>query len=153
MIEKIKIIRNSLLGMINDLSIEELNEIPAGFNNNIIWNLAHLTAAQQGMCYVRAGVPTSVSEEFIAPFRSGTKPEKFVDEDQAKTLKDILLSSLDQFETDRHNNLFDKYSAWKTRMGVEINNIDDALEFMLFHEGLHLGCIQSIKKIIKNKDL
>ncbi len=47
--KQIEILRNTrkhLLSFINDLSTEELNEIPQGFNNNIIWNLAHLTATQ-----------------------------------------------------------------------------------------------------------
>lgn len=151
MIEKLKITRRFLLTIVNELSTEELNEIPVGFNNNIIWNLAHLSAAQQGMCYVRAGVPTSVNESYLSPFKSGTKPEKFVDEEEVKILKGILLSSLEQFETDREDNLFDNYSAWKTRFGVEINNIDDALEFVLFHDGLHVGTIMAMKRIIKNR--
>lgn len=153
MIEKIKIARNSLLSTVAELSIEELNEIPAGFNNNIIWNLAHLTAAQQGMCYVRAGVPTGVSEEFITPFKSGTKPEKFVGENEVRALKEIFLSSLDQFEADYRKNLFANYSAWKTRAGIEINNIDDAIQFLFFHEGVHAGCIIAMKKLVKNKSL
>ena len=151
MIEKIKITRTYLLSIVDELSAEELNKIPAGFNNNIIWNLAHLTAAQQGMCYVRAGVPTSVDEEYLTPFKSGTKPEGFIDDGKIKVLKELLLTSLDQFETDRHTNLFDNYPAWKTRSGVAINNIDDAVEFILFHEGVHVGCIMAMKRIIKPK--
>lgn len=56
-IEIIRKTRVKLLEMLSDLSTDQLNKIPAGFNNNIIWNLAHLVAAQQGICYLRAGLP------------------------------------------------------------------------------------------------
>jgi hypothetical protein len=49
-IENIKTLRTTLLTLVENLTINQLNEVPEGFNNNIIWNLAHLTAAQQGVC-------------------------------------------------------------------------------------------------------
>ena len=38
-IETLKKVRANFLKVIGDLTIEQLNEIPAGFNNNVIWNL------------------------------------------------------------------------------------------------------------------
>ena len=55
-IEIIKLPRVHLLDVVKDLSIEQLNHIPDGFNNNIIWNLAHIVATQQNICYKRAGL-------------------------------------------------------------------------------------------------
>jgi len=46
-IERLKKTRIFLLDLIKDLTTEQLNEIPKGFNNNIIWNLGHLIASQQ----------------------------------------------------------------------------------------------------------
>ena len=48
-IETIRKTRSFLLDYIKELNIEQLNKIPAGFNNNIAWNLGHLVAAQQGV--------------------------------------------------------------------------------------------------------
>ena len=64
-IEIIKKTRVSLLELVKDLSTEQLNKIPDGFNNNIIWNLAHMIAAQQGVCYVRAGLAPVVGEKLV----------------------------------------------------------------------------------------
>ena len=49
--EILKLTRQYLLNDIKDLTVEQLNEVPAGFNNNIIWNVAHMLATQQGICY------------------------------------------------------------------------------------------------------
>jgi hypothetical protein len=56
---------------------------------------------------------------------------------------------LDELETDYNNNLFATYTAWNTRAGVEITNIDIALHFILYHEGLHEGIIGALKKFVK----
>jgi hypothetical protein len=51
--------RQLLLDQIAGLTTEELNQIPRGLNNNIIWNLAHLISGQQGIFYARAGLPAN----------------------------------------------------------------------------------------------
>jgi len=37
--------------MITPFSLEQLNKIPEGFNNNLIWNIAHCVVTQQLLCY------------------------------------------------------------------------------------------------------
>ncbi|MCW3116919.1 MAG: DinB family protein [Chitinophagaceae bacterium] len=138
-----------MLAGISDLSIDELNKIPTGFNNNIIWNLGHLVASQQGLCYLRAGIKPSADENFISAYRSGSKPEKFINNNELEIIKTLLLSTLDQFETDYRNNIFPNYNAWTTRYGVPLTTIDDALDFLPFHEGLHMGTIISLKRLVK----
>lgn len=73
-IERLRKIRSALLDATGDLTIDQLNRIPEGFNNNIIWNLAHLVSVQQGVCYLRAGEPLSVEESFYHAYKPGTRP-------------------------------------------------------------------------------
>ncbi len=148
-IERIKQIRTFLIESINDLSADELNEIPSGFNNNIVWNLGHLIAAQQGVCYVRAGVKPAVDEKYIILYKSGTKPGGFIAGNEAEIIKKLLISSLDLLQADYEDNVFASYLLWTTRYGAELSNIDDALQFLLFHEGLHSGSVIALKKLVK----
>lgn len=148
-IEIIRKTRRYLLDAIADLSNEALNEVPAGFNNNIIWNLGHLVVAQQGICYLRAGLPAKVSENLIAAFRPGTKPEGKVDEATIEEIKTLLFSTLDQLAEDYNNGLWQQYQTWSTRYGVEIDSIDAAINFIQFHEGLHSGHILALKRIVQ----
>jgi len=148
-IESIRKTRAFLLTSIGDLSIQELNKIPDGFNNNIIWNLGHLVASQQGICYIRAGLQPVIGENFVVKYKSGTKPEKFIDNDELDFIKNLLLSTLDQLESDYYNKTFSVYNSWTTRFGVELASIEDALNFLSFHEGLHLGTINSLRRLVK----
>ena len=148
-IEIIRKTRTFLLKNLEDLTIEQYNKIPEGFNNNVIWNLGHMIAAQQGVCYIRAGLAPRVGEDIINSFKSSTKPEKALGEDEIENIKTLLFSTLDQLEEDYNNKIFDGYTAWSTRYGVELANIDDAINFLPFHEGLHSGCIGGLKRLIK----
>lgn len=51
----LKKLRFAILKTIEQLPTEQLNKVPDGFNNNIIWNVAHLIASQQNLCYIKAG--------------------------------------------------------------------------------------------------
>lgn len=152
MIEKqLEIIREPRLKVIETLSaftLEQLNTVPAGYNNNIIWNLGHMIAAQQGVCYKRAGLDTWVRDEFFQRYKPDTKPEGPVDEEAFTTIKKLLVTSLDQFEHDYRNGIFTNYPTWTTRYGVEISSIDDAVAFLPFHEGLHIGYIMAMRKLV-----
>jgi hypothetical protein len=148
-IEIIRKTRSFLLKNLEGLTTEQYNKIPEGFNNNIIWNLGHLIAAQQGVCYIRAGLAPRVGEEIINSFKSGTKPEKDFSEAEIENIKSLLFSTLDQLEGDYNNNVFGGYTAWSTRYEVELAGIDDALDFLPFHEGLHSGCINTLKRLVK----
>jgi hypothetical protein len=147
-IEILKMPRLGILEQLKDLSIEQLNTVPAGFNNNIIWNLGHIIAAQQGVCYRRAGVEPVVNADFLAQYGAGSKPDKFLGEDQLQLIKKLYTSTLDQLVIDYNNSLFTNYGAWTTRYGVNLNTIDDVIQFLPFHEGLHIGGIGAMKKVV-----
>jgi DinB superfamily len=147
-IEIIRKTRSYLLENLKDLTTEQLNKIPEGFNNNIIWNLGHMIAAQQGVCYLRAVLTPKVSEDFINAYKSGSKPAGPVDAKEIENIKSLLFSSIDQLEEDYNNHIFGGYTTWTTRYSVEMNSIDDAITFLPFHEGLHAGCSTALKKLV-----
>jgi hypothetical protein len=146
--ETIRKTRSFLLEQIKNLSNEQFNRVAEGFNNNIIWNLGHMIAAQQGMCYRRAGLPTMIGDDFWEKFRSGSKPEGIVSNDEITQIKDLMFTTLDKFEIDYDNKIFGNYTAWSTRYGIELASIDDGIKFLPFHEGLHSGTILAIKRLV-----
>ena len=142
-------VRMYLLDAVHDLTTEQFNYIPPGFNNNVIWNLAHLIAAQQGVCYLRAGNSMIIDEELFNNYKPGTRPGNFVDSTETDQLKSLAISTIDQFEKDYLLNHFTAYTPWTTRYGVELADINTATEFLFYHEGLHLGYIMALKKCMR----
>lgn len=147
-IELIRGPRELVLNQVKDLTLEQLNHIPQGFNNNIIWNIAHMISGQQGIFYTRAGLPITVADKYYTPYRPETKPTTFVGAEDVATIKELFLSTIHQLETDVNNNLFVNYPAWSTRYGVEVNSVETALAFLPFHEGLHFGYIMALKRVL-----
>lgn len=147
-IENIKNVRKYLLNLIADLSPEQLNKIPEGFSNNIIWNLAHLTATQQRICYLRSGLKPVVQEQYITPFIPGTKPEGFIDSSEIETIKSLFISVIEELETDYKKSFFTTYGESTVRYGVTITNVDDAINFLPYHEGYHTGVIVELMKFV-----
>jgi hypothetical protein len=148
-IEIIRKTRSFLLDHLKDLTTEQFNKVPDGFNNNIIWNLAHLIAAQQGVCYIKAGLTPRLDDEFINTFKSGTKPERTFTEAEIENIKSLLFTTLDQLEDDYNGGIFSNYTPWTVRYGVEFTSIDDAITFLPFHEGLHSGFTTALKRLVK----
>ena len=148
-IDTIKKTRQHVLQLLNDVTTDQLNKVPPGFNNNIIWNVAHMIAAQQGVCYLRSGLNTRIEEAFYHRYKPNTKPEGFVDDAEIEKIKSLLFTSLDEFETDYNANVFSNYNTWTTRYGTTLANIDEAVHFLLFHEGLHTGYVMALKRALQ----
>ena len=143
--------RKFLINLIDGISIEKLNEIPAGFNNNLAWNIGHVIANQQILCYRNAVVKPVIEEEIIDKYKTGTRPDRFIEEKEFKILMQYLLETIDKFEKDATTNMFENYKAFdlKSYPGVRIKNISDAAKFVTFHDGLHVGYSMALKRSLK----
>ncbi|WP_121197323.1 DinB family protein [Mucilaginibacter gracilis] len=140
--------RLKVLEILEPLTIEQLNHIPTGFKNNIIWNLGHMVAAQQGICYKRAGQDTIITDEFFNNYKPGSKPERFFDMAEFDEIKHLFTSTLTQLEAHLQTDMFANYPSWTTRYGVTLNNVTEAVAFLPFHEGLHIGTAVAMSKIV-----
>lgn len=147
-IDNVRKTRVKILEGLKDLTPAQLNKIPQGFNNNIIWNLGHMIAAQEGILYLRGGHTLRIEQNFFDSYKMGSKPERELSNSEIEDIRSLLISSLDYLETDVQAGLFQEYPNWTTRFGVEISSFEDAMDFVIFHEGLHLGCITALKKFI-----
>lgn len=147
--ERYRKVRRYLLETVHDLTTEQFNHIPAGFANNIIWNLGHVVAAQQGVCYARPGKELRVDKDIFDDYKPGTRPGKYVDSMGIDRIKALALPTIDQFEKDFLAGNFSIYPAWTTRYGVELADIKTATEFLFYHEGIHLGYIMALRKCLR----
>ncbi len=140
--------RNNVLRLTENLSLETLNKIPEGFNNNIAWNLGHLVATQQLLCYGLSGQQILVENDFITKYRKGSKPEGDIDQAQLDFIKNQLIVLVDKTEEDLEKGIFQNFKEYPTSYGIVLNSIEDAIVFNNAHEAMHLGYIIAMKKAL-----
>ncbi len=130
-------------------SLEDLNKIPEGFNNNIIWNIGHIVVTQQLLAYKLSGLPMMIDEVLISKYMKGTKPEGNVSQDEVDEIKTLLLSTLEKTKEDLDNDVFKTFNSYTvSTTGNTLNTIEDAFDFILFHEGMHLGYVMALVRAI-----
>lgn len=129
-------------------SLEELNAIPKGFNNNIIWNIAHVLVTQQLLMYKLSGLPLHVSEEMVERYRKGTKPEGKVDQREVEEIKTALLSTYEALKADLEQEKFKNFHPYTTSSKMELTTFEEASSFVLFHDGIHVGAVLALARCL-----
>ncbi|QYJ68957.1 DinB family protein [Flavobacterium litorale] len=140
--------RKLLLAFLESHSVNQLNKIPKGFNNNIFWNIAHIVVTQQRIVYSLSGLPMQINEAMADRYKIGTKPEYDATADEVAELKTLLISTIDKTEEDFKNNIFVHYKEYPTSVGYTLRNAKDGMEFNNYHEGIHLGAILALRKLV-----
>lgn len=137
-----KATRTKLLRYLETLSAEQLAKVPTGFNNNVLWNIAHCIATQQILCYKLSGVTPLVSSDFIEMYRKGSFPNGHIpSEEEINSLKKLLITTQEQLQLDYQQGIFSNYKTYMTSYGFELTNIEDAINFNNTHESMHLGTV------------
>lgn len=144
----LRITRNNILKSVENLSLETLNKIPEGFNNNLAWNLGHVVATQQLLCYGLSGSTMLVDNDFITKYRKGSKPEQDINQAELDFIKSQLIILVDKTEEDLGNNVFQNFKEYPTSYGVTLNAVEDAIIFNNMHEAMHLGTMIALKKAL-----
>lgn len=140
--------RNVLLNFLENHTLEQLNKVPEGFANNMIWNIGHVVVVQQMLVYKLSGLNMLVSDEMVDKYKKGTRPEASVSQEEIDEIKKLLFSTLEQAKEDFANDIFDEYMEFTTTSGFHIKNAKCAMEFTNYHEGMHTGIMLQIKKFI-----
>lgn len=140
--------RNLYLRFFEEYSLEQLNKIPEGFSNNLIWNIGHVIVAQQSLVYRGSNQPMKISDELLNRYKPGTHPQGPVSETELAELKGLLISLIESTIEDYKNGIFTTYNERTTGTGFHLASVQDAFEFNNYHEGIHLGYMMSIRKFV-----
>lgn len=142
--------RQAFIKLIEEQSTENINEIPEGFNNNIIWNFGHIVVSTPVLCYIRTGVRTTVdSIPYIDKYKKGTKPEVQISEEEIDTLKRQSIGSIHQLQQDFEKGVFQNIQPFETSTyGNRMETIEAVLLATLAHDNLHYGYAKAQNKEI-----
>ncbi|MBP6235030.1 MAG: DinB family protein [Saprospiraceae bacterium] len=140
--------RKACKKILDSLSIDQINQIPSGFNNNILWNCAHIIAVQQMLTYGLINQAFTVDKTFVFRFSPGTKPDGWYDEPFVNEVKALLFSTFEQLREDIDTDIFQEFNPFLTALKFEINDREKAVAFNQYHEALHMGHILNIRKFL-----
>lgn len=135
--------RSEILSVVDAVSIEDAEKIPAGFKNNIRWNLGHIYLDQYLWIQAVTKETTDVPENFNKWFGYGTSPANFTEETPSVTeLKKLLRIQPAIIKETYGERLEEEFP--QTEMGM--HTIEQVLIRTIFHEGMHLQTILDLKK-------
>lgn len=143
--------RKAFIQLLEDLSLEEINEIPTGFNNNIIWNFGHIVVSTQTLSYVRTGITTDTSfVKYLETYKKGSKPSYFVSAEEVAELKALAISTVEKIEEDYNKGVFETIQSYDTATyGATLHSFADVLVTTSGHDNLHLGYAIAQRRTIK----
>ncbi|MGC6525662.1 MAG: DinB family protein [Flavobacteriaceae bacterium] len=140
--------RAILYKFLEQFTLEQLNTVPKGYRNSIYWNIMHVVVTQQLLVYGLSGLPMLIDSQLIEAFRKGTKTEEDASQKDVDLLKGLLTSTIEQTQRDYAAGIFTNYTTYTVSTKSTLTNVEEALEFNNFHEGIHLGYILAMKNTI-----
>ncbi|WP_085994121.1 DinB family protein [Oceanobacillus senegalensis] len=141
--KQVELVRKNTLNEMENLSEEQADLMPEGFNNNIRWNLAHIYTVQNILLAKFGGKDIETPSRYLELFAPGTRPAdwqgevptlnevKQILEEQPAKLKEALAGQLDEKAAEPFKSL---------------STVGEILTFTIYHEGMHVGTIKGLKK-------
>ncbi|MDI1254881.1 MAG: DinB family protein [Flavobacterium sp.] len=147
-----RVSRNTIAKFLDNYTLEQLNKVPQGFNNNLIWNIAHIVVVQQMLVYNLSGLPMMVDVQMVEKYKRGTKPESDVTQEEVDHIKSLLFTTIEKTEADFNSEsseaIFHNFTEFTTMTGFTMRTAAEAIAFNYFHESMHIGIMMSIRKFI-----
>ena len=92
--------RSIYLKFLENYSLEQLNSIPVGMSNNLIWNMGHVLVSQQKLVYALSGLPMHISDSLFEKYQNGSRPDGKTTQDEVDEIKKLLLEMIEKTKPD-----------------------------------------------------
>jgi hypothetical protein len=147
-IKIMKVTRQNVMNLIKTYSLEQLNRIPEGFGNNLLWNFGHIIVTQQLLCNGLSNLPMYTNNEMVASYRKGSKPELKINKGELTEMIELAQQNIERLESDYAQGRFQEYKTYTTSYNLTLTNIEEAIQFNNVHEAMHFGTCLAIKKFL-----
>ena len=142
--------RTSTLILLRKIEEDQWDIQPGSWPNTIRWNAGHLYAEAERFMKDADEKYEVTRPRWMDLFLDGTRPSEW--EGYIPTKQEIIDALEEQIERIRAHfeGKFDSpVSEVRDLHGTELDTPDSALQFLLFHEGLHLGSIKGLQVAMK----
>lgn len=138
--------RTSTLILLPKLEENLWNEQPNGWPNTIRWNAGHIYAEAEGFLHDADHSYTIIRPDWMTLFLDGSRPSEWPAEVPSKAeIIEALVEQEKRIETffaGKYHHAADKV---RDVNGLMLNTVDASLQFVTWHEGIHLGIIKSLR--------
>lgn len=133
---------------LDNYSLDQLNTIPPGMSNNLIWNIGHVIVSQQKLVYALSGLPMHIPDSFFEKYQNGSHPDGKTTQAEVDEIKKLLSEMVEKTKFDFEAGVFKEFHPYQTKTGFHLGTWKEAMEFNNYHEGIHLGIMLQIKKFL-----
>ncbi|MBR8658086.1 MULTISPECIES: DinB family protein [Bacillales] len=141
------LVRGITLAVLKDLPTEQADIVPEGFSNNIRWNLGHILTVQESCMY---GLEfTHLPASYKTLFGPGTKPADWQGEvPSLSTLAEQLEEQKERIKRTFRERLNQELPQPFVLRNTQMTTLGEMFVFSLFHEGMHISTINTLKKAL-----
>lgn len=133
---------------LDGLSHDQLLAIPEGRDDNILWNVGHLLCSLSRLTYVFSGYPLPIPQAYLSLFGKGTNAVSWESPPDPEEVLQRFLEMPDKIEADYRAGKFGDYKPLTLGGGHTVQSVEEAVAFHCFHEGLHIGMVISLKRML-----
>jgi hypothetical protein len=131
------------------LTDEQLTAVPEGAANSILWNVGHIVNSNYGMLHGPSGVESPAPKEWGPLFKGGSSPADWGnDAPSPSEIMDAFNAQADIIIADLKADKFANFQPMELSPELKLNNVDEALGFIIIHEGVHHGNIIVLRKLL-----
>ena len=133
---------------VDGLDDAQLLAVPDGLSNNILWNLGHVLFYESVFIQGQSGAPSRVPESYGDLFKAGTSPADWEAPPDVGEVVERYKTQLNQTIGDFEDGKLDSFKLMKLNENMSLGTLEESLAFHCFHEGVHLGRIGTLKRLV-----
>ncbi|MFD1737273.1 DinB family protein [Bacillus salitolerans] len=142
-------VRKRTLAMLDTLSVNQIDKIPTGFNNNILWNIGHIFVSTESLLYGFVREQSPIEDRYVKLFTMNTSPKNWSgDIPSFHELKDNLTLQLERVQKEFTGRLHEEGAKPFDLGTVQFTTVAEVFNFAIWHEGLHQGTITCLNKVL-----
>lgn len=125
---------------------------PENWPNTIRWNAGHVYAETERFLHDADNDYEITHPEWMDLFLDGSRPSEWTEEDNVPSKNEIIEALAEQekrIETYFKDKLNNKADDVRDLNGTLLDTVDSALQFVTWHEGIHLGILKSLRIALK----
>lgn len=125
---------------------------PENWPNTIRWNAGHVYAETERFLHDADNDYEITHPEWMDLFLDGSRPSEWTEEDNVPSKNEIIEALKEQekrIETFFEGKLDNKADKVRDLNGTLLDTVDAALQFVTWHEGIHLGVVKSLRLVLK----